>query len=85
MKFNFFSGTQYHGGAKPNLTVVSKEFRYIVTYKDESLQKVLFKELYHQKQDFDEMNNLINNSSYKSVINEMQKLVYNHKKEVLKY
>ncbi len=80
-----YEGLGNYGGALPNLTVVSKKYRYIVTYENESLQKVLFKELYHQKQDFDEMNNLINNSSYKSVINEMQKLVDNHKKEVLKY
>ncbi len=78
-----YEGLGNYGGVKPNLTVVSEDFRYIVTYEDESLQKILFRELYNQKQDYDEMNNLINNSSYKNVIDEMQKLVNSHKAEVL--
>lgn len=78
-----YEGLGNYGGAKPNLTVVSKEYRYIVTYEDESLQKIIFKELYHQQKDFDEMDNLINNSSYKNVIEGLHKQVDNHKVNVL--
>lgn len=78
-----FEGLGNYGGAQPNLTLVSKEYRYIVTYEDESLQHKIFRELYHQEKDFDEMNNLINNSAYNNVIEDLQKLVDNHKTDAL--
>jgi arylsulfatase A-like enzyme len=78
-----YEGLGNYGGALPNLTVVSTEYRYIVTYEDKSLQKVIFRELYNQNKDFDEIDNLINNSSYKNVIEELQKQVDNHKMNVL--
>ncbi|BAX78805.1 sulfatase-like hydrolase/transferase [Labilibaculum antarcticum] len=78
-----YEGLGNYGGTLPNLTVVSKEYRYIVTYEDESLKKVVFRELYNQQYDVDEMDNLIEKSSYKKVIKELQKWIDKHKEEVL--
>ena len=61
-----YEGLGNYGRAKPNLTVVSKDFRYIVTYEDSNLNEVIFRELYDQVNDPDEMVNLINNPSYKN-------------------
>ncbi|MDB4584871.1 sulfatase-like hydrolase/transferase, partial [Draconibacterium sp.] len=78
-----YEGLGNYGGAKPNLTVVSEEYRYIVTYKDESLAKVIFTELYHQWNDPDEMNNLAENTEFQSVVTEMETFVEGHRKEIL--
>ena len=73
-----------YGGAKPNLTVVSKDLRYIVTYEDANLNKVVFLELYDQVNDPDEMENFVNNPLYKSQIKEMNEFIQNHRIKVLK-
>ena len=78
-----YEGLGDYGGALPNLTVVSKEYKYIVTYKDESLKKVIFRELYDQQNDADEMDNLIKKASCKKVIKDLQRLIDRHVDEVL--
>ena len=79
-----YEGLGTYGGAKPNLTVISKDFRLIVTYEDEKLSKVNFRELYDQKTDSDEMKNLIQEPKYKEVIEQLQKEIEAHKRNILK-
>jgi arylsulfatase A-like enzyme len=78
-----YEGMGNYGGAKPNLTVVSKEYRYIVTYEDKSLSKAIFEELYNQKNDPDEMHNLAKNTKMKEIIKQMDSEIENHRKEIL--
>ena len=78
-----YEGLGNYGGAKPNLTVVSKDFRYTETYEDESLGTIIFRELYQQIKDPNEMDNLVENASYQSIILEMKTYIENHRKEVL--
>jgi len=79
-----YEGLGTYGGAKPNLTVVSKGYRLIVTYEDEKLNEVNFRELYNQKTDSDEVKNLAQNPKYKVVIEQLQKNIDAHKIKVLK-
>lgn len=39
-----YEGLGDYGGAKPNLTVISKKYRYIITYEDVSLSGINFRE-----------------------------------------
>ena len=78
-----YEGLGNYGGAKPNLTVVSKDYRYIITYEDEKLYKVVFRELYNQKNDKDEMKNLIDNPSYDSLNLIMNSIIKQHRNNVL--
>ena len=78
-----YEGLGNYGGAEPNLTVVSKDYRYIITYKDEKLYKVVFRELYNQKNDKDEMKNLIDNPSYDSLNLKMNSIIKQHRNNVL--
>ena len=78
-----YEGLGNYGGAKPNLTVVSKDYRYIITYEDEKLYKVVFRELYNQKNDKDEMKNLIDNPSYDSLKLKMNSIIKQHRNNVL--
>lgn len=80
-----YEGLGNYGGALPNLTVVSENIRYIVTYENERLDKVLFQELYDQKNDAGEMNNLINDPSYRQVLEKMEKLVVSHRLGILHF
>ncbi len=77
-----YEGLGMYGGAKPNLTVISPEFRYIITYSDKTLSKVIFEELYDQKNDPSEMNNLMNNDNYKEIINSLKKELELYKETV---
>lgn len=79
-----YEGLGAYGGAKQNLTVVSKDYRYIVTYGDEALNNVIFSELYNQKTDPEEMKNLIKEPKYKVVIEQLQTNLDTHKINVLK-
>lgn len=78
-----YEGLGNYGGAKPNLTVISKNYKYIVTYDDTTLSSVNFKELYDLEKDLDEMRNLVNLKEYSSKIKEFDQYVDNHIKMIL--
>ncbi len=82
--FFVYEGLGRYGGAKPNLTVISEKYRYIVTYEDEKLDQVNFRELYDQKADPGEMHNLMNSSRYVSEVKRFEKAIENHLKEVVR-
>lgn len=79
-----YEGLGTYGGAKPNLTAISKDFRLIITYEDEKLATVNSRELYNQKTDPDEMKNLIQDPKYKEVIEQLQNEIAAHKINILK-
>jgi arylsulfatase A-like enzyme len=79
-----YEGLGTYGGAKPNLTVVSENYRYIQTYKDETLDEVIFTELYHQDKDPLEIINLANRNLNQDLMNEFQQTIREHKKQILK-
>lgn len=78
-----YEGLGTYGGALPNLTVITKKFRYIVTYENEQLNKVVFRELYDQVNDPDEMVNLVEDVSYFQQINTMDEIIKAHKENIL--
>jgi len=80
---SIYEGLGDYGDAKPNLTVISKDYRYIVTYEDENLNKIIFRELYDQVIDPDEMVNLANNLSYQSIIEKLDGFIENHREKIL--
>jgi N-acetylglucosamine-6-sulfatase len=79
-----YEGLGTYGGAKPNLTVISKDYRYIETYGDSVIGKPTFVELYNQNIDSLEMNNLADYPLYKNQIKEFKRLIYNHINSILK-
>ncbi len=79
-----YEGLGTYGGAKPNLTAISNDYRLIVTYKDEKLNKINSRELYNQQTDPGEMINLIQNPKYKDVTLQLQNDIEAHKRNVLK-
>ncbi|HEV7350314.1 sulfatase-like hydrolase/transferase [Telluribacter sp.] len=81
--FFIYEGLGSYGGAKPNLTVISDRYRYIVTYEDEELDRVNFRELYDLKTDTDEMENLASRPQYASRIKTFEKAIDRHRKEVV--
>ena len=78
-----YEGLGTYGGAKPNLTVIDKNYRYIVTYEDEKLDEIIFRELYDQKNDPEEMNNLVNEVTGQKIIDKMHQTINKHRKEIL--
>lgn len=79
-----YEGLGSYGGVKPNLTVVSGPFRYIVTYEDEKLIRVNFRELYRIDSDPEEMKNLAQESKFSSKIKGFEKAISQHLNEVVK-
>ncbi len=78
-----YEGLGTYGGAQPNLTVISKNFRYIVTFEDSDLDKVVFRELYDQENDPDEMLNLADDPAFNQQIKKMDEIIKQHKVKVL--
>lgn len=78
-----YEGLGSYGGAKPNLTVVSGPYRYIVTYEDEKLDRVNFRELYWIDSDPDEMKNLASDSKFSSRMKKFEKAIDCHRWEVI--
>lgn len=74
-----YEGLGSYGGAKPNLTVITKKFRYIETYEDELLDKINYIELYDQQVDPDEIHNLAKIDKYRSVCEDAQIRIEDHK------
>lgn len=79
-----YEGLGSYGGAKPNLTVVSGSYRYIVTYEDEKLDRANFRELYRIDSDPKEMTNLVRESKYSSAIKGFEKAIARHLQKVVK-
>jgi arylsulfatase A-like enzyme len=78
-----YEGLGSYGGAKPNLSVISDRFRYIVTYDDSTLSKINFRELYDTSTDMIEMKNLDNSSEFITIIKECEKTILEHKTKIL--
>jgi arylsulfatase A-like enzyme len=79
-----YEGLGNYGGTKPNLTALSKCYRYIETYDDEKLEMVICRELYSQDTDIEEMKNLAQDSLLTIVREELQNEIAKHKRLVLK-
>jgi arylsulfatase A-like enzyme len=78
-----YEGLGSYGGAKPNLTVVSDKYRYIVTYENEKLDKVNYRELYDIKKDPNEMQNMALDSKYKSLLKGYNIAIDRHRKAIV--
>ena len=71
-----------YGGVKPNLTVISKEHRLIKTFEDNTLQSVIFQELYtHTNRE--EVQNLAQTKQGQKLINKYNNSIENHKNTIL--
>lgn len=70
-----YEGLGTYGNAKPNLTVITHTYRYIETYENEQLDNVIFRELYDQINDPDEMNNLIFQGVKDEILKEFQEAI----------
>lgn len=79
-----YEGLGTYGGALPNLTVINKDFRYIETYENSSLEEVIFQEFYDQKKDPLEENNLIGSPAIQAKVVAAKELIEAHKNKVLK-
>lgn len=79
-----YEGLGTFGGTKPNLAVVSKDYRYIETYEDGQLNKNIYQELYDQNRDPGEMNNLIGRKGTDEITRRFQHKIKQHKQYILK-
>ena len=78
-----YEGLGVYGGAQPNLTVIDGQYRYIVTYEDAKLEKVLFRELYHQQEDVWEVNNLLAEGTGFKFPRALDKAIQRHQRKIL--
>ncbi len=78
-----YEGLGDYGGTKPNLAVASEQYLYIATFEDETLQKIIFREIYDQKKDREEMNNLADSKRYRRKQKHFEAIINDHKKNVL--
>ncbi len=78
-----YEGLGTYGGAQPGLTVYDRNFRYILTYQDNSLAEVQFRELYDQTKDPFEMENLAGSSQHQDIISGFDKLIENHIDQII--
>lgn len=76
-------GIKGFGGIQPHLAVIEKDFRYIETYRDDSLKKLDFQELYHDSKDSLQINNLVLHPEMNSRIKRMQKVISDHKMNII--
>jgi arylsulfatase A-like enzyme len=79
-----YEGLGVYGGAKPNLTVISKDYRYIETYENNALDRVIFRELYDQNEDPEELNNLVIDKNRKKTIQNAEAEIRKHITEILR-
>ncbi len=79
-----YEGLGNYGGAKPNLTVISKKLRYIETYDSPKLDSLIYREVYNQKKDANEVNNQIDKKKYRKQIKKFQKMIEAHKEQITK-
>lgn len=78
-----YEGLGGYGGAQPNLTVLDGTYRYIVTYKNENLQTISFRELYNQQADPWEMNNLLTGAENRQAPKVFDRAIRRHFRKVL--
>ena len=78
-----YEGLGNYGGALPNLTAITHDYRFIVTYRDQDLDMVDFVELYDRRNDPEEMTNLRDDPALKKVEHDLWKAVRRHKKKIL--
>lgn len=81
--FFVYEGLGTYGGAKPNLSVISDRFRYIITYENLKLNQVNFREMYDMTIDPLEMINSINDPKYAALIQEFDKVILAHKTKII--
>ncbi|UZR96653.1 sulfatase-like hydrolase/transferase [Chondrinema litorale] len=79
-----YEGLGSYGGAKPNLTVFDGQYRYIVTYQDNQLNKVYFLELYDNILDPNEQDNLALQKGYTQIIERLNSFIESHRAKILK-
>ncbi|WP_200978958.1 sulfatase-like hydrolase/transferase [Echinicola sp. 20G] len=79
-----YEGLGIYGGAAPNLTVFDGRFRYIQTYSDSSLSQVDFIELYDNKKDIKEQENLANDIKCQDIVDNFKETIRLHQQEILK-
>lgn len=75
-----YEGLGTYGGAKPNLTVITKNYRYIETYDNELLNTLNHIELYDQQADPDEIHNLAKSGLHGGIIEKAWEILQTHKK-----
>lgn len=78
-----YEGLGLYGGTKPNISVLTDKFRYIRTYEDSELEKVIFEELYDQNADSDEIKNLIGNHDLQSVLQALNQKIDSYQQHIL--
>ncbi len=78
-----YEGLGTYGGASPSLMVVSGPYRYIVTYEDQKLERVSFRELYRIDSDPDEMNNLADEPKFSSQIKKFENAIDHHQRNII--
>jgi hypothetical protein len=79
-----YEGLGTFGGTKPNLAVVSKDYRYIETYEDGQLNNNIYQELYDQNEDPGEMNNLFGQKGTDEIMRRFQHEIKQHKQHILR-
>lgn len=70
-----YEGLGSYGGSLPNLTLISGSLRYIVTYEDETLSEVVYRELYDRKTDSLEMHNLVHREAYAGEVESLDRVL----------
>ena len=78
-----YEGLGNYGGALPNLTVITHDYRFIVTYRDQDLDEVDFVELYDRNNDLEEMLNLRGDPALEKVEGDLWKVIRKHRKKIL--
>lgn len=78
-----YEGLGTYGGAQPNLTVISKDYRYINTFENAELNTTIFEELYSQNGDVDEVTNLVSTKEGAIISKQLNSVIEHHKKYVL--
>lgn len=78
-----YEGLGTYGGAKPNLTVISKDYRYIKTFDNADLTTTNFEELYSQQADAEEVSNLARTEEGKKIITQFNSAITQHKRKIL--
>ena len=78
-----YEGLGNYGGALPNLTAITHDYRFIVTYRNQGLEEVDFVELYDRNNDLEEMLNLSGDPAWKSVEENLWRVIRDHREKIL--
>ncbi len=69
-------------GVKPHFAVRTDHYKYVQTYEDETLVRVVFEELYDLQTDPTEIRNLAQNPNYKEIKKNLITKLKTHKEEI---